>query len=55
MWRLVTEGETVKSAEELFTDNRLRIREVVQSPMGKLYLLSGEVNGKLVRVKNVGL
>jgi glucose/arabinose dehydrogenase len=55
VWRLVVEGETIKSAEELFTDDRLRIRKVVQSPMGKLYLLSDEVNGKLIRVKNAGL
>ncbi|MBE9463662.1 PQQ-dependent sugar dehydrogenase [Dyadobacter subterraneus] len=54
LWRLVMAGETVKSAEELFTDDRLRIRKVIQSPMGKLYLLSDEVNGKLIRVKNTG-
>lgn len=52
LWRLVTDGETIKSAEELFIDDRVRIRKVVQSPMGKLYLLSDEVNGKLIRVKN---
>lgn len=54
VWRLVMDGETVKSAEELFTDDRLRIRKVAQSPMGKLYLLSDETNGKLIRVKNAG-
>jgi glucose/arabinose dehydrogenase len=52
LWRLVIEGESIKSAEELFTDDRLRIRKVVQSPMGKLYILSDEMNGKLIRVKN---
>ena len=52
LWRLVIENETIKSAEELFTDDRVRIRKVVQSPLGKLYLLSDEVNGKLIRVKN---
>ena len=52
LWRLVIEGETIKSAEELFSDDRLRIRKVVQSPMGKLYILSDELNGKLIRVKN---
>jgi glucose/arabinose dehydrogenase len=52
LWRMVVEGETIKSAEELFTDERLRIRKVVQSPMGKLYILTDEVNGKLIRVKN---
>ena len=52
LWRLVIEGETIKSTEELFADDRLRIRKVVQSPMGKLYILSDELNGKLIRVKN---
>lgn len=55
LWRLVIEGETVKSAEELFVDDRLRIRKVVQSPLGKLYLLSDEVNGKVTRVRNAAL
>lgn len=55
LWRLVIENETIKSAEELFTDDRIRIRKVIQSPMGKLYLLSDEVNGKLIRVKNEAL
>lgn len=55
VWRMTIEGETIKSAEELFIDERLRIRKVVQSPAGKLYLLSDEVNGKLIRVKNKAL
>jgi glucose/arabinose dehydrogenase len=55
VWRLVVEGETIKSAEELFTDNRLRIRKIIQSPMGKLYMLTDEVNGKLIRIKNGAL
>jgi glucose/arabinose dehydrogenase len=54
LWRMVIEGETIKSAEELFADDRVRIRKVVQSPAGKLYILSDEVNGKLIRVRNVG-
>ncbi len=53
IWRMVLEGETIKSAEELFTDERLRIRKIVQSPMGKLYMLSDETNGKLIRIKNI--
>ena len=52
LWRLVIEGEIIKSTEELFTDDRVRIRKVIQSPMGKLYILSDEVNGKLIRIKN---
>lgn len=55
LWRLVTEGETIKSAEELFTSDRVRIRKIVQSPTGKLYILTDELNGKLVRIKNAAL
>jgi aldose sugar dehydrogenase len=52
LWRMVIEGENIKSAEELFTDDRVRIRKVIQSPMGKLYILTDDLNGKLIRVKN---
>lgn len=52
LWRMVIEGETIKRVEELFTDDRLRIRKVVQGPDGKLYILSDEMNGKLIRIKN---
>ena len=55
LWRMVVEGEMIKSAEELFTDSRLRVRKVTQSPMGKLYILSDEVNGKLIRIRNGAL
>ena len=51
LWRMVIEGEKIKTAEELFTDDRLRIRKVVQSPMGKLYILTDDLNGKLIRIK----
>jgi len=52
---MVIEGETIKRVEELFTDDRLRIRKVVQSPAGKLYILSDEMKGKLIRIKNGAL
>jgi aldose sugar dehydrogenase len=52
LWRMEIEGETIKSAEELFVNERLRLRKVVQSPQGKLYILTDEVNGKLIRIKN---
>jgi aldose sugar dehydrogenase len=55
LWRLVLDGENVKSAEELFTDDRVRIRKVAQSPAGKLYIITDEVNGRLIRVKNTAL
>ncbi|WGQ11386.1 PQQ-dependent sugar dehydrogenase [Pedobacter gandavensis] len=55
LWRMVLEGENIKSAEELFTDDRVRIRKVTQSPMGKLYILTDELNGKLIRIRNAAL
>ena len=51
LWRMVVDGEKIKTAEELFTDDRVRIRKVMQSPMGKLYILTDDMNGKLIRVK----
>jgi aldose sugar dehydrogenase len=53
LWRIKIEGETVKSAEELFVDDRVRIRKVIQSPSGRLFILTDEVNGKLIRIKNM--
>jgi aldose sugar dehydrogenase len=53
LWRMKIEGETIKSAEELFVDDRVRIRKVVQSPTGRLFILTDELNGKLIRIKNV--
>lgn len=55
VWRMVVDGETIKSVEELFTDSRVRIRKVIQSPGGKLYLLTDELNGELIRIKNKAL
>ncbi len=52
LWRMTVEGDTIKSAEELFVDDRKRLRKVIQSPGGKLYLLTDEMNGMLVRIKN---
>ncbi|WP_341225471.1 PQQ-dependent sugar dehydrogenase [uncultured Arcticibacterium sp.] len=52
LWRIVMEGEIIKSTEELFVNDRMRIRKILQSPMGKLYILTDEQNGKLIRIKN---
>lgn len=43
LWRIAIEGEKIISTKELFTDSRIKIRKVVQSPAGKLYLLSDEM------------
>jgi glucose/arabinose dehydrogenase len=55
LWRMVIEGEAIRSVEEIFTNDRVRIRKVIQSPAGKLYILTDEVNGKLARIKNGAL
>ncbi|NAY91524.1 PQQ-dependent sugar dehydrogenase [Muricauda sp. JGD-17] len=51
LWRFRIQGDTIKSAEELFLDERVRSRKVAQSPQGKLYLLTDEENGKIIRIK----
>jgi aldose sugar dehydrogenase len=52
LWRMTVEGDVIKSAEELFVDDRKRLRKVVQSPGGKLYVLTDEMNGMLIRIRN---
>ncbi|MFK7812934.1 MAG: PQQ-dependent sugar dehydrogenase [Maribacter sp.] len=53
LWRFQIEGQTIKSAEELFIDERVRSRKVRQSPDGKLYLLTDEEDGKIIRIKPI--
>lgn len=52
LWRFTLDGETVKSAEELFVDDRVRTRKAEVSPEGKLYILTDENNGRIIRIKN---
>ncbi len=52
-WRFTIENQTIKSAQELFVDDRVRSRKIAQSPNGKLYMLTDEDNGKIVRIKNL--
>ncbi len=52
LWRFTIDGEMVKHVEELFVDDRVRARKVIQSPKGKLYLLTDEDNGKIILIKN---
>ncbi|MDH3708843.1 MAG: PQQ-dependent sugar dehydrogenase [Cyclobacteriaceae bacterium] len=52
LWRLEIQGNTIKSTQELFVDDRARLRKAVVSPQGKLYLLTDEDNGKLILVDN---
>ena len=55
LWRFKIEGETIKGVEELFVDDRVRLRKVAQSPTGKLYVLTDEMNGKVVRIRNANV
>lgn len=50
LWRLTLDGDTVRSVEELFTDDHIRLRKAKMSPGGKLYLLTDEADGKLIEV-----
>lgn len=50
LWRVVIQKETITSLEELFVNDRVRARKVVQSPEGKLYLLTDEVDGKMLLI-----
>ncbi|MEM8486167.1 MAG: PQQ-dependent sugar dehydrogenase [Bacteroidota bacterium] len=51
LWRFRIEKQTIKSTEELFVDARIRARKIAQSPAGYLYLLTDEVDGKILRIK----
>ncbi len=53
LWRFRIENKTIKSIEELFIDDRIRSRKMAQSPEGKLYMLTDEPNGKILRIKNI--
>lgn len=39
------------SLEELFVNDRVRTPKVVQSPNRKLYLLTGEAEGKMILIE----
>ncbi|MGI9541856.1 MAG: PQQ-dependent sugar dehydrogenase [Cyclobacteriaceae bacterium] len=49
------EGETTKSVEELFVDARVRLRKAIQSPDGKLYILTDEENERIIRIRNASI
>ncbi|MEM7549550.1 MAG: PQQ-dependent sugar dehydrogenase [Bacteroidota bacterium] len=52
LWRITLEHEKVTSTQELFINDRVRLRKAVMSPQGKLYVLTDEDNGKLIRIRN---
>ncbi|MFZ4382257.1 MAG: PQQ-dependent sugar dehydrogenase [Sandarakinorhabdus sp.] len=48
--RLVLSGDMVVGEERLLTDRKERIRDVIEGPDGAMYLLTDDVNGKLLKV-----
>ncbi len=52
LWRMVIENDKVVASEELFVNDRVRLRKAVVSPRGQLYLLTDEEKGKLIKVVN---
>lgn len=53
--RLVLDGNTVVSQENMFSELQERIRDVRQGPDGYLYLLTDNDNGRLLRIEPVNL
>ncbi len=52
LWRLVIEDQTIISVEELFINDRHRTRKAVQSPDGKLYILTDGGQGQVILIRN---
>ena len=50
LWHLVTREDSVLTAEKLFEEDPVRLRKVVQSPDGKLYLLTDEPDGRIMQI-----
>ncbi|WP_164156161.1 PQQ-dependent sugar dehydrogenase [Sandarakinorhabdus rubra] len=48
--RLVMKGDLVVGEERLLTDRKERIRDVIEGPAGEMYLVTDDVNGKLLKV-----
>jgi aldose sugar dehydrogenase len=48
--RLVLNGDTIVGEERLLTDRGERIRDVRMAPDGSLYVLTDEIDGKILRV-----
>ncbi|MFK7925557.1 MAG: PQQ-dependent sugar dehydrogenase [Bacteroidia bacterium] len=51
LWRVRLEGGTIKSLEQLFVDQAVRSRKIAQSPNGRLYMLTDEDDGKIMRIQ----
>ncbi|GAB5409422.1 MAG: hypothetical protein BalsKO_17870 [Balneolaceae bacterium] len=53
LWRLIIENDEIVSSEELFINDRIRLRKAIVSPRGELYVLTDEENGKLIKIVNL--
>ena len=51
LWRFDIQNDRVVAAEELFVDERVRLRNVKQGPDGHLYLLTDERKGRVLRIQ----
>lgn len=51
LWRLKLDGERVVAREALFASEGHRIRDVRQGPDGRLYLLTDEADGRILRTE----
>lgn len=51
LWRLRIGGVRVIGAHELFPDSRVRLRAVKQSLDGRIYLLTDEKEGRVIRIE----
>lgn len=49
-WRMTLDRNKIVSGEELMSKNRIRLRAVKQAPDGKLYVISDEANGRILRI-----
>jgi len=48
--RMVMDGDKVVEQEELLRDRNERVRDVKQAPDGSIYVLTDEINGKVLRL-----
>lgn len=49
-WRMTVDGNKIIGGEELMSKNRIRLRAVKQAPDGKLYVITDEANGRILRI-----
>ena len=50
LWLMKVEAQKITFAEKLFPEKPLRLRKVAQSPEGKIYLLTDEPQGRILRL-----